>query len=532
MKKITDKFLHGTMREIVGLGHRVSGSDAERAAAEYIMRHFKKAGLSDVAYEPFSIRYYEPGTTVLSARLGGESWTIPAHPMWYTAGGAVKGGAVSLGLGAPRDFSDRDIRGRIAVVESRVLLNYYPTHSLLGTYHQAAAKGAAAYIACIDAPLDLAPRYNHLHEDEPPGPIPGIILTRSDGKFLMDLLGREGLELEISMTSSEKQAGTGDVIGFLPGTEEYIFIGSHYDSVYDGAVDNAAANAGLIALAYAFAGRKGKRPTLCFAAHPGHEINIGAREFVKRHEDIIRRAYLYLSLDGFGSSGYIWGPHGVTATGADEKRGISASGNPVLLAAAVDAVKKYNLLPAAYVPASDIIFNKDLEGRFYQAGVPTLMIIGKPIWYHTVHDTPDKVTPDQLRRSFLAHEKILRTMIKTPAGTVRGSDRRARDQVTAGVIKRPVKEGGLLDGRSVSFGCIPEPATAGEPVLCFINDFTNPSEVIVEVQWDFGDGAVGHGPVLAHVYARPGRYTLAVSVTDTSGCRTTVSQGLWVAKSK
>ena len=506
--EITADFLYQTMNEIVALGHRVSGSAAEKAAADYISSSLKNAGLSNVTYETFEIRGYEADEPRLVAGINANEYRIPAHPIWYTKGGQVKAPAVNLGLGSSADFRTADVEGKIAVVESKILMNYYPTHSLLETYHQAAAGGALAFIAWVDAPYELAPRYNHLKEDEPAGAIPGLLLARADGLFLDHLLKHSPgeVQLDIRLKSREWPVQTGDVIGYLPGSDD----------------------AGLIALAMYAATLETRAPTLVFCAHPGHEVNVGAREFVVNHADLVKRAFAYLSLDGFGSTGFSWDKTGVVPTGSDEKRGISVSDNPLLLKHAVEAVKKHNLLPAAYVPASDIIFNKDLEGRFYDLGVPTLMVIGKPIWYHTPADTPDKITPDQLFRSFQAHADMLKGIIDAGADQIKANDRRPYDEVLSAVMPGRVKTAGWEKGRSLSFGFIPEPSAAGEPTLFFISDFANPDEVLVEVKWDFGDGQTARGPVVFNVYRAPGRYVVKTTLTDTGGYCSRFNRVLWV----
>ena len=528
--KITPRILYGIVMDLVSLGPRITGSDAERSAADYIVRAFDAAGLERVATESFQIRSYDAQTPTLIARAKGVEHVIPACAIWYTEGGTVTAPAIDMGMGTPGDFSAIDPQGKVAVVQSRVLLNYYPTHSMLATYRQAEAVGAAAYIAWIDAPFDLAPRYNHLKEDHPSGKIPGLLLSRGDGMFLQSLLDAHGeaLSLEVSLDATETWAETGDVVGYLPGTDDVIIIGSHYDSVFDGAVDNAAANAGLIALAHWAAERKETLPTLIFCAHPGHEVNVGAREFVKNHTDEIDRAFLYFSLDGFASSGFSWNPDGVIPTGGDEKRAVSVSDNPLLLSIAIDAIRTHRLLPAAYVPASNIIFNRDLEGRFYELGVPTLMVIGKPIWYHTRQDTADKVTPDQLYRSFLAHADILEGVIKAGPDKIRAADRSTHEDVIGGFLQKEARETGSGDGTAVSFGCLPEPARAGEPTLFFINDFAHGGDVVVDIVWDFGDGDTARGPVLPHTYTEPGRKVVRLSMIDASGRTAAFERVLWV----
>jgi hypothetical protein len=293
-------------------------------------------------------------------------------------------------------------------------------------------------------------------------------------------------------------------------------------------VDNAAANAGLIALAHFAAALEKPHPTFVFCAHPGHEVNVGAREFVASHADLLKRAFVYLSLDGFGSTGYFWDAAGVVPTGTDEKRGISVSDNPLLLKHAIEVVKKHRLLPAAYVPASDIIFNRDLEGHFYHAGVPFIMIIGKPIWYHTVEDTPDKIRPDHLMRSYQAHAELLTRIIETGAERIRAHDRKTFEDTIAAVLPVDRQKAGWQTTRGLAFGFLPEPAFCGEPILFFIREFSNLDEVLIDLSWEFGDGKTGRGPVAFNIYEQPGRYEITVRVTDSAGYESSYQRVLWV----
>jgi PKD domain len=47
---------------------------------------------------------------------------------------------------------------------------------------------------------------------------------------------------------------------------------------------------------------------------------------------------------------------------------------------------------------------------------------------------------------------------------------------------------------------------------------------VVRFDWDFGDGqtASDAGATPSHVYARPGRHRVTVTVTDNEGCSTTL----------
>ncbi len=47
---------------------------------------------------------------------------------------------------------------------------------------------------------------------------------------------------------------------------------------------------------------------------------------------------------------------------------------------------------------------------------------------------------------------------------------------------------------------------------------------IISYQWDFGDGETGSGAIVAHQYAAPGRYSVALTVTDDDGATHSVTQ--------
>jgi PKD repeat protein len=48
--------------------------------------------------------------------------------------------------------------------------------------------------------------------------------------------------------------------------------------------------------------------------------------------------------------------------------------------------------------------------------------------------------------------------------------------------------------------------------------------VIVEYDWDFGDGETGSGMRISHTYQRTGRFVVTLTVTDNAGAKG-VAQG-------
>jgi hypothetical protein len=78
---------------------------------------------------------------------------------------------------------------------------------------------------------------------------------------------------------------------------------------------------------------------------------------------------------------------GLVGEKSDERRGLFVSENQVLLSFVLDAVLKYKLLPAVYVSAR--VFPVADLPAFIGNKIPSILLIGKPIFYHTKLDTID-----------------------------------------------------------------------------------------------------------------------------------------------
>jgi PKD repeat protein len=70
----------------------------------------------------------------------------------------------------------------------------------------------------------------------------------------------------------------------------------------------------------------------------------------------------------------------------------------------------------------------------------------------------------------------------------------------------------------VDFG--PNPAQAGEPAG-FLGEGSDPEGGSVSYAWNFGDGSAASGQKAEHAYQTPGKYTVALTVTDPQGASAT-----------
>jgi uncharacterized repeat protein (TIGR01451 family) len=76
---------------------------------------------------------------------------------------------------------------------------------------------------------------------------------------------------------------------------------------------------------------------------------------------------------------------------------------------------------------------------------------------------------------------------------------------------------------------LPPGAIASGPLTFDGTPSSDADGTVVGYAWTFGDGATGTGPTPSHVFARPGRYTIALTVTDDDGLTGSASRTLDVA---
>lgn len=66
--------------------------------------------------------------------------------------------------------------------------------------------------------------------------------------------------------------------------------------------------------------------------------------------------------------------------------------------------------------------------------------------------------------------------------------------------------------------------TLGEEVACSASGTSDPNENIEQYEWELGDGTTTTGVEVGHTYDQPGTYTVKLTVTDTEGLSSEVTQ--------
>lgn len=250
------------LRVLAGdIGTRVAGTDGERRAAEYISTALRDAGYTVVMEQfIFDLRY-----DLSTIRLTDGS--LKALALTGSPEAEARGTLVMAGMGRPEDFSLRDVRGKVVVVDRGVI-----------PFGQKAAnaQGAGAVALIVVNNEDGAFR-GTLGDVRVSIPVVGV--DRAERARLADL-AQTGGTLTVTAAAGSKQTPSQNVVG-RNGEKCEAYLGAHYDSVPEGpgANDNASGTAMILELA-----RTNRRPGLCVIAFGAEEYGLwGSQAFVKQH---------------------------------------------------------------------------------------------------------------------------------------------------------------------------------------------------------------------------------------------------------
>ncbi len=525
-ESISGTEIYQIMKEICDFGYRRAGTPIAVEAEKYIYQKLKEAKLPDVKLDEFQftrwwaekyeLKLISERTPSIPADQIIE--TFPVHLSGFTEPEGVVAEMVYAGYGTSVDFEKIDVENKIVLVDGIMILNFAPSQqvNLFNSLNLAKKKGALGAIFTNNSPLDSI---SYVGVDEVRGwkrRLPALSVNNFDGQYLRTLCTRNQGKVSVKFTLDVKteKAPSNMILGTLPGkTEDIILLGTHVDSTFTGAVDNAGANAGLLALAKYFAQipLEKRDKTIVFAGWTGHECGlIGTFQFHTMYPEMVKKIATFIMLDGFGSKGwYNQVEGGVVETGLDERRGLFVSDNSLLWPIVKDAAFKYKLLPAAYISARQLPVS-DLP-PFIFANVPSIMIIGKPVFYHTKYDTIDKCTPEQLERTAKAHVYIIEKIQEIPASDIKEADAKPMDMKSY-ITK---KEG--ITPIKGSFSILPYPIPEGFSAIFYPTVLTAPESIVLELEWDFGDGEKSPRILTRHAYEKAGTYKVTLKAIDNYG---------------
>ena len=489
-------------------GGRLTGTDGERLAREFIVSELKRIGARPL---PGQRDFALPFEFTAGGRDGGSSISVAgkARALSFSDSGDVTGSLVFAGYGIvvpeSQDFgydsyATLDVKDKVVVV-----LRYFPedadqkTRSILARYSDLRYKAMAARQHGAKAVLVVTgPRSPNAGELVPMtfdtalagSGIVAASIDRDAGNALFAAAGKTlndvqqsldsgnphvaGFEIPTTVTVRarvERERHTAyNIAGYLPATgrptadKPWLGLGAHYDHlgrgengsslaskeeagrIHGGADDNASGDAAVLAVGSILAKQPRPRNVL-LAFWSGEELGLlGSAAFVAAPAVKLADLAAYLNFDMVGRM-------------QDNKLSVQASGtsrswDKIIEQANVKAGFNLSLQPDPYQPTDVASFNT--------AGVPSLnFFTGAHSDYHKPTDTADKIDYDDLDRIVDFAAAIARRIEDTPEAPVfakvepqtQGGATRAGVRVYTGTVPDYASDAkGLLLGGVVAGG--------------------------------------------------------------------------------
>jgi hypothetical protein len=502
-------------------------------AANYILENLYTLGLKQARLESITANSPYPKDFEITANIPGEKGrTITCFPLQWTEGtppGGITSELAYIGDGSASNFKLVDVSGKIALIDEKMMRGYSPTGRSNGAVVTAQEKGA---IAVIRAGLQLdSPQFQKGDPVMPPDifPIPVFSVGKGEGDYLRNLaVSGAPHTIKMVLDVPHEAITASNVVFELPGNgsmDEVILAGTHYDTgMFTGAVDNNGSVALMMAWAKYFASKpkKSRNRDMIFAWLCGHDFdnNTGHYQFAEAHKDRLQKAIVWDVDHAAIGTRYVF----------DEIQGKivpTSEDNEIYI-----IYNNYNFTKLAAFTMDKYGF-VCTQNRFGSSGSgpqwgmapttsPWVNFATIPFYYHSPLDTPEKITQDQIKRAYAAHIEILENVDATPEGFLRYDNidptrPNTPPKVRIEVLSDAVRVGDLVLVWNDSFFYSDDKTAYHYPGVPYWAGTT----------WDWGDGTpstVG-GPIVNHVYNKPGTYTVTMKFTDTEnavGTATTI----------
>jgi len=371
---------------------RLSGSAEERNAAAYAEERLRGFGYrTEVLLHDAYISLPGPAALRVTHPAARDVFCI-THSMGRPTGpGGVAGDLVFVGKGRPEDYARANARGKIALIDDLATPEQAVAGTALGVAGLIFISGRHAHEMCV-SPVWGSPAPSTL------GTLPGIPMVsvhQADGQTLRGLCEQGRMAVHFTAEVRTGWTRTPIVVAELPaGHSEaeggaFVLFSGHLDGWHLGAMDNGSANATTLEVARVLAARRSAwRRGLRVAMWSGHSHGrySSSAWYADNHwRDLAEHCVAHVNIDSVGGDG------------ADR---FVTNSMPQTAGLGVWAVRE--AAGAALTPKR---VGRDSDQSFLGLGIPSLFgslshqrdgSLGW--WWHTPHDTLDKIDPERLLR--------------------------------------------------------------------------------------------------------------------------------------
>jgi len=415
-----DRLMDDTRR--IASWERLSGSKAEAEAVEFVRQRLAECGIETrVIWHDALISLPGRARLVLEAAPAG-AWGDAAEIgcITHSCGAptppeGVSGELVYAGRGTAADYEGLEACGKIALIEGLASPETTKTaeeHGVIGHIH---INDEYLHEMTV-SPVWGSPSF----EDRTLLPrTPAFSVSEADGRRLREALaaGHVVLRMHAEVDAGWRQIPL--VLGTIPGAEEpdrYVLLSGHLDSWHYGAMDNGSANATMLEVARLLATEKdGLKRGLRIAFWSGHSHGryAGSAWYADHHWlDLERNCVAHINVDSTGGMGAsVLGEANVMAEVREFAAGCVepfAGGERFVgtrYGRAGDQSFWGHGIPALFMSMSQQPVSEGRTAESFAAiiGPGRGRAGGLGWWWHTPHDTIDKIDPGNLVRDTRAY---------------------------------------------------------------------------------------------------------------------------------
>ncbi|MBI3948669.1 MAG: M28 family peptidase [Armatimonadetes bacterium] len=373
------------------IGVRLTGTEAERRAADYVAAQLRAAGVPRVSIETFPCLAWGCERAALTVD-GAEVPCLPVAHAGRTPEGGVEGEFLYLETGSDLDRARAPLDGRIGLMFGSFGDEPSRFRALMDS-------GLAALLVVDDRlPFDWNVASGFPAYWVSLGPI--IPMVSVPYRCAWDLVRTGARRARLELRSWRAEAESQNVIGVLPGTDPdagEVIITCHHDGV-DGspaAEDNGSGVGCVLELAGAFAGASPRMGLRFISCGTEEHLSEGAKHYALRHrEELAQDARLVLNTDAVGC----WmGENEIHVTGSPGMRAwveerVRATGFSARYETKVSPFSDHFPFAALGVPAVWFHRRNCAGGRFY---------------HHSALDTADVLSPGVMTATLRAQAAIV-----------------------------------------------------------------------------------------------------------------------------
>ena len=343
-----------------------------------------------------------------------ESLRCITHSMSVsTATAGVSGDLVYVGEGSEADFADKDVAGKILLVDGIATEEVAALASAAGALGQLhVSPNEHLYEMCV-SPVWGSPS-QHTRANLPTTAI--CTIAKEDGDRLRTRLAN-GEKVQARLTA-EVDTGWRKtpllVAELQPAGEDapFVLFSGHHDTWHFGVMDNGGANATMLEAARLLAlraadWRRGLR--ICFWSGHSHGRYSGSAWYADEYfDDLDRRCAVHVNVDSTGGEGATV----LTNSGViDELRPLASD--------VIERVAGQKHVGRRHGRAADQSFwGVGIPSMFgslsHQPPGPVKMLTALGWWWHTPHDTAEHIDPDNLSRDTQIVLEVLWRLLTSP----------------------------------------------------------------------------------------------------------------------